>query len=259
MPGARTSPCAPRGDRGVRARHGLGSPVLLEWAGDLVEAHIRAGSLERARRALAVLEREAAAPGRPLADAVLLRCSALLLGDDDAAAPAFAKALRRHAEAAPRPFEEARTRLAWASTCGAAAGSARPARRWPPRCAGSPGSARRRGRGARTPSCGRRARARPAAAARTPRRGDARGPRARGPAPARRRFAPRIRTAAAHPAGAAGGTRRRRRGDQRRGGRPAVPVAEDDRVPPVERLPQARHPVACRAGAGRAGGFPTPA
>ena len=90
--------------------HGLGSPVLLEWAGDLVEAHIRAGSPERARRALAVLEREAAAPGRPLADAILLRCSALLLGDDDAAAPAFVEALRRHAEAG-RPFEEARTRL----------------------------------------------------------------------------------------------------------------------------------------------------
>lgn len=90
--------------------HGLGSPVLLEWAGDLVEAHVRAGTPERARRALAVLEREAAAPGRPLADAILLRCSALLLGDDDAAAPAFVEALARHAGAG-RPFEEARTRL----------------------------------------------------------------------------------------------------------------------------------------------------
>ena len=47
--------------------HGLGSPVLLDWAGDLVEAHVRAGTPERAQRALAVLEREAAAPGRPLA------------------------------------------------------------------------------------------------------------------------------------------------------------------------------------------------
>jgi len=90
--------------------HGLGSPVLLEWAGDLVEAHVRSGRPERARRALAVLEKEAAAPGRPLADAVLLRCSALLLGDDDAAAPAFVEALGRHA-GARRPFEEARTRL----------------------------------------------------------------------------------------------------------------------------------------------------
>ena len=47
--------------------HGLGSPVLLDWAGDLAEAYVRAGMPERARRALAVLEREAAAPGRPAA------------------------------------------------------------------------------------------------------------------------------------------------------------------------------------------------
>ncbi|HEX8519000.1 MAG TPA: helix-turn-helix transcriptional regulator, partial [Pseudonocardia sp.] len=90
--------------------HGLGSPVLLDWAGDLVEAHVRAGTPERARQALAVLEREAAHPGRPAADAVLLRSSALLLGDDDAAEAAFRAALHRHGAAA-QPFEEARTRL----------------------------------------------------------------------------------------------------------------------------------------------------
>jgi DNA-binding CsgD family transcriptional regulator len=90
--------------------HGLGSPVLLDWAGDLVEAQIRAGSPERARRALGVLEREAAAPGRPAARAVALRSSALLLGDDDAAVAVFADALRHH-ERARQPFEEARTRL----------------------------------------------------------------------------------------------------------------------------------------------------
>jgi DNA-binding CsgD family transcriptional regulator len=90
--------------------HGLGSPVLLDWAGDLVEAHVRAGHPERARRALGVLEREAAAPGRPAARAVALRSSALLLGDDEAAAAVFADALRRH-ETAHQPFEEARTRL----------------------------------------------------------------------------------------------------------------------------------------------------
>ena len=90
--------------------HGLGSPVLLDWAGDLVEAHVRAGSPERARRALAVLEREAAHPGRALADAVLLRSSALLLGDDDLAEATFRQAVARHADAA-QPFAEARTRL----------------------------------------------------------------------------------------------------------------------------------------------------
>ena len=90
--------------------HGLGSPVLLDWAGDLVEAHVRAGAPERARRALAVLEREASAPGRPVADAVVLRSSALLLGDDEEAGSTFGEALRRHAGGL-RPFEEARTRL----------------------------------------------------------------------------------------------------------------------------------------------------
>lgn len=90
--------------------HGLGSPVLLDWAGDLVEAHVRAGSPERARRALAVLDREAAAAGRPGARAVALRCRALVGGDDDAAEAALVEALGWH-ESAGRPFDEARTRL----------------------------------------------------------------------------------------------------------------------------------------------------
>jgi DNA-binding CsgD family transcriptional regulator len=90
--------------------HGLGSPVLLDWAGDLVEAHVRAGTPERARRAMTVLEREAAVPGRPAAQAVAARCTALLLADDEGAEAAFAQALRHH-ERARQPFEEARTRL----------------------------------------------------------------------------------------------------------------------------------------------------
>jgi DNA-binding CsgD family transcriptional regulator len=89
--------------------HGLGSPVLLDWASDLAEAHFRAGAPERARRALAVLEREAAVDGRPAARAVALRCRALLLDDDEAGA-AFTESLRWH-ETARQPFEEARTRL----------------------------------------------------------------------------------------------------------------------------------------------------
>jgi DNA-binding CsgD family transcriptional regulator len=98
--------------------HGLGSPVLLDWAGDLVEAHVRTGAPDRARRAVAVLEREAAAPGRPAARATALRCTGLLRDDDggrdqdggDAAGAAFVEALRWH-ERAGQPFEEARTRL----------------------------------------------------------------------------------------------------------------------------------------------------
>ena len=90
--------------------HGLGSPVLLDWAGDLVEAHVRAGNPERARRALEVQQREAAAPGRPAAEAVALRATALLRGDDESAEAAFAESLGLHV-AARQPFEEARTRL----------------------------------------------------------------------------------------------------------------------------------------------------
>jgi DNA-binding CsgD family transcriptional regulator/tetratricopeptide (TPR) repeat protein len=90
--------------------HGLGSPVLLDWAGDLAEAYTRAGMPERALRALAVLEREAAAPGRPAAHAVALRCTGLLRGDEAEAADAFTEALRWHGRA-HQPFEEARTRL----------------------------------------------------------------------------------------------------------------------------------------------------
>ena len=167
--------------------HGLGSPVLLEWAGDLVEAHIRAGSPERARRALAVLEREAAAPGTPAGrrdpPALLARCC-------------WATTTRprppssRRCAGTPRPGGRSRRRApgcAWASTCGAGAGSARPARRWPPRCASSPGSARRRGRSAPRPSCGRRAPARPAAGGRTLDAGDGARRPAAGPAAGRPR------------------------------------------------------------------------
>jgi DNA-binding CsgD family transcriptional regulator len=45
-----------------------------------------------------------------VADAVLLRSSALVLGDDDTAEATFRQALARH-EDAGQPFEEARTRL----------------------------------------------------------------------------------------------------------------------------------------------------
>ena len=224
--------------------HGLGSPVLLDWAGDLAEAYTRAGMPERALRALAVLEREAAAPGRPAARAVALRCTGLLQGDDAEAADAFTEALRWH-ERAHQPFEEARTRL----------------------CLGEHLRRRRRLAAAReTLGDARRAFARLGAAAWVARAENelrAAGTRTSGnrrpevrpvemrPG-ARSAGTPRPGTAAAHPAGGAGRARRRRRGHERRGGRPAVPVPEDDRVPPVERLPQARHPLPRRARPSRA-------
>ena len=234
--------------------HGLGSPVLLEWAGDLVEAHVRAGTPERARRALAVLEREAAAPGRPLADAVVLRCSALLLGDDEAAGPAFARGAAPARRGRARPFEEARTRLCLGEhlrrrrRLGAAREALAAARRGFVRLGATAWVERA---DAELRVAGTRPVGRSACGGRVD-HGTCRS----GGGRARRRTAPRTGAPAAHPAGAAGGTRRRRRGDQRRGRRPAVPVAEDDRVPPVERLPQARDPLAGRARAGRAVGLP---
>ena len=48
----------------------------------------------------------------------------------------------------------------------------------------------------------------------------------------------------AHAAGAADRAAARRRPDDARGGRGALPQPEDRRVPPAQRLPQARHPLA---------------
>ena len=240
--------------------HGLGSPVLLEWAGDLVEAHIRAGSLERARRALARARTGGGRAGTPAGrrdPPALLRAAA--------GRRRRRRARLRRSAAPPRRGRAAVRGGAHPAVPGRAPAAPAPARRGP-RGAGRRAArvhpARRDGVGAarrgRAAGDG-HAHARPPPRGR-PRRGDARGPRAHRPRPGPSRgIAPRTRTAAAHPAGAAGGTRRRRRGDQRRGGRPAVPVAEDDRVPPVERLPQARHPVACRVVRAVLAGSPTPA
>lgn len=56
--------------------HGLGNPVLLSWAGDLVEAHVRAGQPHRAQRAFDVLVREAERTGRPTEHAVAAAAAA---------------------------------------------------------------------------------------------------------------------------------------------------------------------------------------
>ena len=119
--------------------HGLGSPVLLEWAGDLLEAHVRAGTPERARRALAVLEREAAAAGPPAGRRrrpALLRAAAGRRRGRRTGLRA-----RRCAGTARQPRDRSRRHApgcAWASTCGGADSSARPARPWPRRGGASP-------------------------------------------------------------------------------------------------------------------------
>ncbi|HKR51578.1 MAG TPA: AAA family ATPase [Pseudonocardiaceae bacterium] len=90
--------------------HGLGDPVLLSWAGDFVEAHVRAGEPHRAQRAFDVLVREAEKTGRPTEHAVAARCRGLLYADDEQAHSAFLEALKWH-EQAQQPFEQARSQL----------------------------------------------------------------------------------------------------------------------------------------------------
>jgi DNA-binding CsgD family transcriptional regulator len=88
----------------------LEEPTIIPWAPDLVEAYVRAGRHEPARRVLATLERQADSAGTGGAAALAERCSGLLAADhfDDH----FARALD-HDDRGPMPFERARTLLAW--------------------------------------------------------------------------------------------------------------------------------------------------
>lgn len=92
------------------ARQDLGDPVLLNWAGDLVEALVRAGEPDRARAVCAVVMAEAARTQRPTELAVAARCRGLLAETEEAVQDAFADAFAKHAQAT-QPFQEARTRL----------------------------------------------------------------------------------------------------------------------------------------------------
>jgi DNA-binding CsgD family transcriptional regulator len=92
------------------AGHGLGDPVLLSWAGNLVEALVRAGEPDRARAAYEVVTAEAERTQRPTELAVAARCQGLLAEREEAMEDAFTNAFAWHARAA-QPFQEARTRL----------------------------------------------------------------------------------------------------------------------------------------------------
>ncbi len=92
------------------AAHGLRDPVLLSWAGDLVEALVKAGETSRSLRTYEVLAAEAERTGRPTEAAVAARCQGLLANDEEAMEEAFAQALAWHARAV-QPFQEGRTRL----------------------------------------------------------------------------------------------------------------------------------------------------
>ncbi|RZQ65643.1 helix-turn-helix transcriptional regulator [Amycolatopsis suaedae] len=85
--------------------------VPMRAVPDLVEAAVRAGEPERAREPLTVLRHWAEHAGRPAATGLVLRCRALLAGDDDADA-LYAEALRLH-ERYGGPYEHARTGLVY--------------------------------------------------------------------------------------------------------------------------------------------------
>ena len=201
------------------AESGLREPATVLWQPELVEAAIRLGRTVEARRALAVLAEQAERTDGDWARAVTGRCRGLLDGDFDRH---FSEALRLHARL-PMPFEQARTELAYGSRL---------------RRAGRRAEAREQLRRALpafealgAEPWARRAREEIAATgAGLPRRGLGAG---------RRAVAPR----------APGGDGDGGGAHQPRGRGAAVPVREDRRAPPRERLQQARAALPDRAGA----------
>lgn len=91
------------------ARDGVEHPAVIQWAPDLVEAHLRAGDREAAARALALLEARAQRSRHTWALAAAARCRGLL-DEPEAGERSFAEALEWHARTAT-PFEQARTQL----------------------------------------------------------------------------------------------------------------------------------------------------
>ncbi|NKZ03473.1 helix-turn-helix transcriptional regulator [Actinomadura latina] len=87
----------------------VGLMNLIHFAGDQVEAAVRAGLPERADAALARFEQWSLATRQPWAEGVLLRCRGLVSTGDEAGRH-FAGAARVHAKGG-RPFERARTEL----------------------------------------------------------------------------------------------------------------------------------------------------
>ncbi|NUW44869.1 AAA family ATPase [Nonomuraea rhodomycinica] len=82
------------------------APVSVFFAPDRIEAAVKAGEPERAREPLAYYLNWAAGVGVSSADAVALRCRALVENDEDL----YEEAARAH-EQGEQPHEQARTRL----------------------------------------------------------------------------------------------------------------------------------------------------
>jgi DNA-binding CsgD family transcriptional regulator len=91
--------------------YGLEEPTVFPWAPDLIEAYVRAGRDEPARRLLAKLTRQAKGADSVSAAAMTARCRGLLAPqerfDQD-----FIQSLELD-ERATMPFERARTTLSW--------------------------------------------------------------------------------------------------------------------------------------------------
>ncbi|MGI5128279.1 AAA family ATPase [Pseudonocardia sp. CA-107938] len=90
----------------------MGDSVLFNWAGDLVEALVRAGRADQVGVARRALAQEVARSGRPTEAAIAARCDGLLADSLDAGRSAFEAALGWH-EHTERPFEQARTRFCY--------------------------------------------------------------------------------------------------------------------------------------------------
>ncbi|MGN9844527.1 SMI1/KNR4 family protein [Nonomuraea sp. H19] len=90
-------------------RHQLTTTLFMP---DLVEAAVRCYQPERARAPLARFGQWATATGRPWARAVALRCRALTAVREEETESHYVEAIRLHLNGG-RPFEQARTRLAF--------------------------------------------------------------------------------------------------------------------------------------------------
>jgi tetratricopeptide (TPR) repeat protein len=106
-PAAAIAPLQQCGDKAVEL--GLMELGYLQWAAELVEAHVRSGS-DQYQNTLAIMEAAAHSGTTPLNLALLARCHGLTATDDSWEA-AYTDALRLHRESRTRPLEQARTQL----------------------------------------------------------------------------------------------------------------------------------------------------
>jgi DNA-binding CsgD family transcriptional regulator len=92
-------------------QYGLEEPTVFPWAPDLIEAYVRTGQDEPARRLLAKLTRQAEGADSAGAAAMAARCRGLVAPPDSFDRD-FAQSLEQD-ERATMPFERARTNLCW--------------------------------------------------------------------------------------------------------------------------------------------------